>query len=93
MRVHGHGKHRLRISAWLDQVHLATHPTLSVYLDGERLANARTDATGNVAIDVPATCVGWCDVYLVVSTISEWWSAAVDVRAAEVLDFDWTPAP
>lgn len=91
IRVHGHGAQRLQLSAFLDELHLATHATLGVYLDDSFVAQLPTDDKGLVHLDAPVTCDGWCDLRLVVSTVTEWWGSPSDMRVAELLGFQWTP--
>lgn len=90
IRVRGHGAHRLQLTAWIDELHLATHATMSVYVDGIPVATLSTDERGIVHLDAPVQCEGWCDVHLVMSTVSEWWAKAADLRIAELRDLQWT---
>ncbi|MDX2092134.1 MAG: hypothetical protein SFX73_29990 [Kofleriaceae bacterium] len=92
VRVHGSGTHDLRVAAWLRLQRLATSPSISIYLDGARVATGQADAQGNVTLDARVSCTGWCDVYILLSTTSDLWRAE-DVRVAKLLEFDWKPAP
>jgi hypothetical protein len=92
VRVHGEGQHHLHMKVWVKQQRLYSRPIVAVSLDGKRLTKAYPDADGNVVFDVPATCNGWCDLYLTLSTMSEWWLSADSIRAAKLLEFEWTPS-
>jgi hypothetical protein len=92
VRVRGQGGHHLHIKTWIKQNRLYAKPIVSVSLDGVPLAKAFPDADGNVVFDLPVQCTGWCNVYLTLSTMSEWWLSADGLRAAKLLEFDWTRA-
>lgn len=94
MKVRGDGKrHRLRALLWVDLPRLAAAPRLSLTVDGEVLAETSPDAAGNVSFDVESRCAGWCDVYLVSSTIGEFWHLPENLKVLKLLVFDWTRAP
>jgi hypothetical protein len=92
VRVRGQGQHRLRMKLWLKSRRLYTTPTMVLLVDGVERGRAQPDATGHLAFDTPVACEGWCDVYLIMSTMSEWWLSADALRAAKLLEFEWTPA-
>lgn len=92
VRVRGDGEHHLHLKAWIKQNRLYSKPIMSVTIDGKPLGRAYPDADGNVLLDVPARCNGWCSVYITLSTMSEWWLTADNLRAAKLLEFGWTPA-
>lgn len=90
VRVHGDGEPRtLHVKLWLKRSRLQTAATASVYISGARVATAQPDTDGYLTIDVPASCRGWCDIYLTLSTISDWWIVADSLRAAALLELEW----
>ena len=93
VRVYGHGKQHLHLKAWIKEGRLYARPILQLTLDGVPIAKAYPDADGNAVFDVPVQCNGWCSVYLTLSTMSEWWVSADTLRAAKLLEFEWTRAP
>lgn len=92
VRVHGEGERRLCLRIWVNTARLLTKPRLSIWLDGTTLAHATPDAEGYVDFDVRTHCNGWCDLYIIVSTMHEFWRGAEDLNAVKLLEFDWTEA-
>jgi hypothetical protein len=92
VRVHGDGERRLRMRIWVDTARLLTTPRLSIWLDGTTLAHATPDANGNVEFDLRTRCTGWCDLYIVISTMHEFWRGAGDLRGMKLLGLEWTAA-
>ena len=90
LRVHGRGAMRLRAELWIDLARLESSPRLTLTLDGEVLAEASPDAAGNVVFDVATQCTGWCEVYLVSSTIAEFWRMPEDLKVLKLLGLQWT---
>jgi hypothetical protein len=90
LRVHGTGRHRLTMQLQVDATRLATFPSAELSLDGHELARAIPDRDGAIAFDVQVACVGWCDVYLVFSTVAEYWIPAEALRAIRLVELDWT---
>jgi hypothetical protein len=93
VRVRGAGQHRLRIKLWIKARRLYTRPVMVLTVDGVEHARGTPDESGHIVFDTPVACEGWCDVYLVMSTMSEWWMSADGLRAAKMLELEWTPAP
>jgi hypothetical protein len=93
MKVRGRAHQRLRVDLWVDLPRLQATPRLTLILDGEVLAEASPDAEGHVAFDVATRCEGWCDVYLVSSTIAEFWRLPEDLKVLKLLTFDWAEQP
>lgn len=93
VRVKGEGTNDLHVKIWVRKRRIGTMPTISVFLDGTRIAKAQLDKDNNVIFDTPVQCTGWCDLYIVISTVSEWWLASDDIRVAKMLEFEWTPRP
>jgi hypothetical protein len=93
MKVRGRARQRLRVGLWIDLPRLEATPRLSLLMDGELLAEASPDAAGDVAFDVETRCRGWCDVYLVSSTIAEFWRLPEDLKVQKLLVFDWSELP
>jgi len=90
VRVHGDGEPRtLHVKLWLKRSRLQTAATASIYVSGTRVATAQPDAGGYLTVDTPASCQGWCDVYVTLSTISDWWIVADALKAAALLEFEW----
>lgn len=89
VRVHGVHHQHLHMKVWVNKIRLFTIPTVSLTLDGKTLARAEPGPDGNVVFDVDTTCSGWCDLYLVTSTISEFWRTPDDLKAYELLELDW----
>lgn len=93
VRVLGSGRHRLRVQLRVDVARLSSIPSASLSIDGAPVGRARPDAQGYLGFDAPVSCTGWCDVYLVFSTVSEYWAPAEAVRGIQLLGFDWTSEP
>jgi hypothetical protein len=93
VRVHGSGQHRVHLKVWISARRLHTIPTLVVHAGGTEVARGVPDRESNIVLDAPVACEGWCDLYLVMSTSSEWWSPAEELRGMKLLEFDWAPAP
>jgi len=93
VRVRGEGRHMLHTKLWLKPFRLYTLPTVVLHVDGAEAARGHPDASGNLVFDAPVTCEGWCDVYIVLSTVSEWWQNAEELRVMKLLEFGWTRAP
>ncbi|MGN6108563.1 MAG: hypothetical protein ACTHU0_25885 [Kofleriaceae bacterium] len=89
LRLRGEHHQRLSLELFIDAGRLRTTPTVTVTLDGETLANVLPGPDGNVRIDATTTCQGWCDLYIHVSSISEYWRSADDLRGIKLLGFDW----
>lgn len=92
VRVYGHGQQHLHLKAWVKEGRLYARPMLQISLDGVPLAKMFPDANGEAVFDVPVQCNGWCSVYLTLSTMSEWWLNADNLRGAKLLEFEWTRA-
>lgn len=86
------GTYRLHVRARINTARLQARPHLSIHFAGEYVATGQPDAAGLVTLDTELTCAGWCDLYLVLSTMPEWWLPAEAMRAAQLLEFDWTRA-
>lgn len=93
IRVRGERKQQLRVKVWVSQRRLFTTPSLSLTLDGKTVARGEPDASGVVTLEAVTSCTGWCDVYLLSSTISEFWRAPDDLKALKLLELDWTEVP
>jgi hypothetical protein len=93
VRVLGTGRHQLHVDLRVDVARLSSIPSASLSIDGAPLGRATPDRDGYVRFDAAVSCTGWCDVYLVFSTISEYWAPAEAVHAIQMLGFDWTSAP
>lgn len=92
VRLRGDGKPRhLRVAIDLVLDKLLTHPTVTFTLDGKELAFITSPADGRVVLDTDATCTGWCDLYIQVSTISDWWQSADWLRSVQLRGFRWDP--
>jgi hypothetical protein len=90
LRVHGDGPRRLRAELWVDLSRLDSSPRLTLSIDGTTLGEASPDASGKVIFDVQTSCTGWCDVYLVSSTIAEFWRLPEDLKILKLLVLEWT---
>jgi hypothetical protein len=90
VRLRGEGKQRLRVKVWVSKRRLFTTPTLALNLDGKTIATGSPDADGMVTFDVETSCTGWCDLYLLSTTISEFWSLPTTLKAIKLLELDWT---
>jgi hypothetical protein len=93
VRVRGSGQHRVHLKVWVSARRLRTIPTLVLYADGTEIARGLPDRESNIVLDAPVACEGWCDLYLVMSTSSEWWEPAEGLRGMKLLEFDWARAP
>lgn len=93
VKVRGQTHQRLRVALWVDLPRLQATPRLTLTLDGQVLAEASPDAAGHVAFDVETRCTGWCDVYLVSSTIAEFWRLPESLKVLKLLTFDWSEQP
>jgi hypothetical protein len=89
VRVRGERKQRLHVKLWVNKRRLFTTPTLSLILDGKTLVRSVPNADGMVTMDAVTSCTGWCDLYLVSSTISEFWRLPDDLKGLKLLEFDW----
>jgi hypothetical protein len=92
-RVRGVSQQRLRLELWVDLARLGSTPRLSLIVDGEVAAEANPDDAGDVVFDVPTRCRGWCDVFLVSSTISEFWIAPDELQVLRLTAFEWNELP
>jgi hypothetical protein len=92
VRVLGHGQQRLQLELFIDTRRLGTHPTVEVSIDGRELFTSKPTLDGKISVDVNAECRGWCDVYLMVSTVGVTWQGASTVRSIRLDRFAWTPA-
>jgi len=90
VRLRGSGQHRLHVKLWIRPGRLSTVPTMVVKLDGQIVASGKPDPAGDLVLDAPVECTGWCDLYLVLSTISDWWWSAEQIKGVRLLEFDWT---
>jgi hypothetical protein len=93
VRVLGSGRHRLRVQLRVDVARLSSIPSASLSIDGAPVGRASPDAQGYLGFDAPVSCTGWCDVYVVFSTVSEYWAPAEAVRGIQLLGFEWTGEP
>jgi hypothetical protein len=93
LRVHGSDRHRLQAKLRIMPNRLHTIPTLVLHVDGVEIARGHPDPAGYIELDAPVSCEGWCDVYLVLSTVSEWWESAGGLRVMKLLELGWDPAP
>lgn len=93
VRVHGEGRHRVHLKVWVSARRLHTIPTLVLYAGGAELARGLPDRESTIVLDAPVSCEGWCDLFLVMSTSSEWWLPAEELRGMKLLEFDWARAP
>jgi hypothetical protein len=89
VRVHGAGQNHLHLKIWVGTRRLMTMPTVSVFVDGQRVSHAQPDANDNVSFDAPVACTGWCNVYILISTVSEFWLNADQLGVAKLLELDW----
>lgn len=92
-RVRGVKQQRLQMTLWVDLARLAALPRLSLIVDGKVAAEANPDAAGDVFFDVETRCRGWCDVFLVSSTISEFWVASDELQMLRLDTFEWDELP
>jgi hypothetical protein len=90
LRVHGLHRQHLHMKVWVNKIRLFTIPIVTLTLDGKTLARAEPGPDGNVVFDVDTTCSGWCELYLLTSTISEFWRTPDDLEAYKLLELDWT---
>lgn len=90
IRVRGQGAMRLRAELWIDVPRLESLPRLTLSIDGALLGEATPDAAGKVVFDVQTSCTGWCEVYLVSSTVAEFWRLPEDLQVLKLLGFEWT---
>ncbi len=93
VRVHGEGHQHYRIRAWADLDKLDTVPSIRLVIDGNGHGRARAGADGEIVLEGDATCSGWCDLYLVVSSVSEFWAPPDAGRSVKLLGFTWDEAP
>jgi hypothetical protein len=93
VRVLGSGRHRLRVQLRVDVARLSSSPSATLSLDGQPLGRTTPDRDGYLGFDRVVSCDGWCDAYVVFSTISEYWAPADAVHAIQLLGFDWTSEP
>lgn len=93
VRLKGNGRHRLRIKAWADIDRLTTIPTLRLVVDGEDRGRVRATIDGTLELSSDVTCTGWCDAYLILSSLSEYWVPPEALRAAKLLELEWDKAP
>jgi hypothetical protein len=89
VRVFGEHRQRLQAKLWVDSVRLFTTPTISISIDGEPLAELVPDEHGYVTVDVQTACSGWCDLYIRLSSVAEFWLAPDVLRAVKLLELDW----
>jgi len=93
LRVRGARKQKLHIKVWVSKRRLFTTPTLTLSMDGKTIARGVPDKDGMVTFDATTSCTGWCDVYLLSSTISEFWRTPGDLKALQLLALEWTEVP
>ncbi|HEX8110562.1 MAG TPA: hypothetical protein VF516_22670, partial [Kofleriaceae bacterium] len=93
VRVLGSGRHHLHVALRVDVARLASIPSARLSIDGAPIGRASPDAQGYLGFDAAVSCTGWCDVYVVFSTASEYWASAESVRGIQLLGFDWTSEP
>jgi hypothetical protein len=79
----------VHIALHVDVTRLASIPDATLSLDGRLLGRTAPDAHGDLGFDTAVSCTGWCDLYLVFSTISEYWAPAEAVRAIKLTGFEW----
>jgi hypothetical protein len=89
VRVFGTGREHLHIKLWVQRANLFSTPTVSFSIDGTTIAEGTPDRDGYVIVDAPATCNGWCDLYIVFNTRFDWWIIAEQNAIAELFEFDW----
>lgn len=87
LKANGHAHGHLKV--WLRPVRAFTTPSVSFIVEGQLVGTAMPDRDGYVAIDGEARCTGWCDGYILLSTISEWWAAPDALQIAKLLEFEW----
>jgi len=90
IRVHGHGRHHLRLDVRVDLHRLGTIPTAIVKFDGTTVARSSPAADGALVLEADVSCTGWCDLHLVFSSLPEYWVQANVYRAIRLVDFAWT---
>lgn len=93
IRVLGRGGHRVRAELFVNTTRLASIPHVSLSVDGEIVARAMPDHDEKIVLEAPVACTGWCDVYIVVSSMAEFWLTADAFRGIKLVDFEWTAAP
>ena len=93
LRLRASGRARSHLRIWIRGERLYTTPTVSFLVDGQLVGKAMPDRTGMLVIDGEARCTGWCEGYILISTISEWWQGAQSLQIARLLDFEWDDLP
>lgn len=91
IRVHGEGRRRLQLEMFIDTNRLGTRPSVEVSIDGRELFLSRPMTDGKVSVDVVTECQGWCDVYLLVSSVGVTWQGASSIRSIRLDRFVWSP--
>ncbi len=91
IRVRGNGAQHVHVKVRANRAKLYTIPTAYLTLDGHELGHAVADGNGTVVFDADVTCSGWCDLYLMFSTMSEFWKPADVLLGFELLELEWTP--
>lgn len=93
IRVRGDGRGHLHVAIDLDLDRLFTRPTITFTLAGQELGSVFSPLDGHTTFDADAACTGWCDLYISVSTVSEWWLDAGALRAVALRSIRWTRVP
>jgi hypothetical protein len=89
LRVFGTGRETLHVRLWVRLVRAQTQPVVTLSLDGRTIAEASPDEGGDVVFDVPASCTGWCDLYIIFNSSFDWWAGPETNAIAKLLELDW----
>ena len=93
VRVHGVRRQHYRIRLWADLNRLDTTPAFELVIDGVVRGRVRAGADGSAVFDGDATCHGWCDLYIVASSISDFWLPPDLNQTIKLLGFQWDEVP
>jgi hypothetical protein len=90
LRVFGTGREAIHVKLWVRIARAHTRPLVTLNLDGTTIAETTPDEGGMVTFDVPASCTGWCDLYIMFSSSFDWWVPPEDNGIAKLLELDWS---
>lgn len=90
VRARGTKRQHLHVKARMYAQQLATTANeLVVTLDGREVGRVSADADGFMALDADVACSGWCDLYLAITSVPEFWRLPDDLRGIKLVELRW----
>ncbi len=90
VRVHGTKRQHVHIKARMYAQQLSTMANqLVVTLDGSIVGRASADRDGYMTVDGDVACHGWCDLYLGIASVPEYWRLPDDLQGIKLLELQW----